>query len=410
MKVLYVDALTAPNAVANVLGMTRAYSRVAEVETFDYRRMARRYNPTRMNDMLIQAATKFCPDFIHLGKCESVKDWAIARIKQNLPRVKVIHFYGDLRMGVVPWVVDIGRACDRTVMQIDGGSLVKAYENAGCKNIGYWPAGTDPEIYGPRKVKDRDLAVVFMGTLGSPRTFEWYDGRRKLVETLANAGNSVHVFGGGWDKVKHPRVHCYRYVGSDGFSQACSRSQIALGYSAKDVPGYTSWPRVLNSMVCGTFYLTRYFVGLEKTFQRGVHLDWFKSIPEAVEKVHYYLNHEDERDRIARAGRAEVLRNHTWDKRIKLMLSYAGFKARRRKTKLKPVSMSKQRKMDKPEPIELEVTGPKSTPRPTNLKTPGFRKRPPGSKPPRITVITRLAEGEPVVPLAHSLLSRRIKG
>jgi len=401
MKVLYVDALKAPNAIANVAGMTKAYSKVAQVCTFDYRSLAKQRGRNWMNKNLVQAATEFRPDFIHLGKCESVKGQTVMAIKKTLPNVKVIHFYGDLRMNVVPWVVDIGRACDRTVMQIDGGSLVRRYEKVGCKNIGYWPAGTDPEIYGPRRVKKRDLAVVFMGTLGNPRRFEWYDGRRELVETLANDGIHVHVFGGGWEELGRGRVSHHRYVGSEGFSHACSRTQIALGYSAADVPGYTSWPRVLNSMICSCFFLTRYFVGLEAIFERGVHLDWFESIPEAIKKVHYYLSHGDERNRIAQAGRVEVLRNHTWDRRIELMLSYAGLKARRRKAKSKP---DERREMTEP-----EVVGPGST-NLKSLKPSGFRKRPSGSKPPKITEITRIAEGEPVAPLVHSLLSRRMKG
>lgn len=401
MKVLYVDALRAPNAIANVAGMTKAYSKVAQVRTFDYRTSAKQHGDERMNRSLVQVATEFEPDFIHLGKCESVKGWSILGMRSAVPNVKIIYFFGDYRPNVIPWVVDIGRACDRTVMQVDGGPLVRAYEKAGCKNIGYWPAGTDPEIYGPRKVGSRDLSVVFMGTLGNPTQFEWYAGRRKLVEALARQ-HRVNVFGGGWDKVKHTQVFHRRYVGSEGFSQACSRAEIALGYGAHDVPGYTSWPRVLNSMACGVLFLTRYFVGLEKIFERGVHLDWFESIPEAVEKAHYYLEHKDERNRIARQGRAEVLRNHTWDKRIELMLSYAGLKAQRGKVRTEP-------------PVELKSpVKPKSSVKgkppvkPKTARVESFGKRPTGSKPPKITEVTREAEGEPVHPLVHSLLSRRM--
>lgn len=328
MKVLYVDALAAPNAKANIAGMVNAYRKLAAVQTFDYRSPIGR-RPTkekikRMNDKLVAVATAFKPNFIHLGKCESVEGWAISAIKKALPNTKVIHFFGDYRAEVIPWVVHIGRACDRTVMQIDGGPLVRAYEKAGCKRIGYWPAGVDPMIYTPQPVPSKDLNIVFMGTLGNLRAFPWYRGRRDLVAALAKS-NVINVFGRGWEGVKHPHIHHHKYVGATGFSNACSRATVALGYGATDVPGYTSWPRVLNSMACGCFFLTRYFAGLEKTFRCGVHLDWFKSIPEAVEKVNYYSTHAEERERIAKQGREEVLRAHTWDHRIKSMLSYAGF-------------------------------------------------------------------------------------
>lgn len=325
MKVLYVDALAAPNAKANVAGMTKAYRKLATVHTFDYRSIAKKHGADQMNQRLVSLAAAFKPDFIHLGKCESIKGWAISRIKKTRPKTKVIHFFGDYRNKVIPWVVDIGRACDRTVMQINGGPLVKAYEAAGCKRVAYWPAGTDPDIYRPQPAVAKNLNIVFMGTLGNPKVFPWYRGRRDLVVALTK-NNVINVFGGGWNKVKHPRVRHHKYVGSSGFSDACSRATIALGYGAADVPGYTSWPRVLNSMVCGCFFLTRHFTGLEKTFKRGVHLDWFGSIPEAVKKVDYYQTHAKKRETIAKQGREEVLRAHTWDHRIRTMLRYAGFK------------------------------------------------------------------------------------
>jgi spore maturation protein CgeB len=38
--------------------------------------------------------------------------------------------------------------------------------------------------------------------------------------------------------------------------------------------------------------------------------------------IEYYLAHGEERERIAEAGRQEVLAHHTWDHRIAEMLQY----------------------------------------------------------------------------------------
>ena len=36
--------------------------------------------------------------------------------------------------------------------------------------------------------------------------------------------------------------------------------------------------------------------------------------------IHFYLEHEAERERIASAGRQEALRNHTYDRRVEEIL------------------------------------------------------------------------------------------
>jgi hypothetical protein len=327
LRVLYVDALEAPNAKANVHGMVSAYRRVAEVDVFDYRTRARQYGQETMNRAMAETAGRFQPHFVHLGKCESVTGAGVTAIRRAVPGVVIIHFFGDYRDHVIPWVVNIGRQVDRTVMQIDGGALVKAYEQAGCKNVGYWPAGTDSSLYSPIAV-GKEYDVVFMGTLGhGPGRFPWYEGRERLATAIASAGVHLHVFGSGWAELaKRPNITHHRYVGSKGFSEACSKAKVALAYSTDRVPGYTSWPRVLNTMACECFMLTRWFPKIDDIFENYKHLAWFKSIREAVELTRHYIEHEGERYRIAAEGRCEVLARHTWDHRIARMLEYAGFK------------------------------------------------------------------------------------
>lgn len=115
----------------------------------------------------------------------------------------------------------------------------------------------------------------------------------------------------------------HKWVQNEGFSEACSRASISLGYGTDKVPGYTSWPRMVNSMAAGCLYLTRHFPGLAQFFKHKKHLLEFNTIPEAVELAKWALEHENERARIVQAGRNEVVQAHTWDVRIAWMLDYA---------------------------------------------------------------------------------------
>jgi spore maturation protein CgeB len=87
---------------------------------------------------------------------------------------------------------------------------------------------------------------------------------------------------------------------------------------------YCSWRRIFNTMACGCLLLTRHFPGLKTVFNNNEHLVWFKSDEEGIELAHHYLKDDRARERIAGAGREEVLARHTWDHRIQDMLDMAG--------------------------------------------------------------------------------------
>ena len=52
----------------------------------------------------------------------------------------------------------------------------------------------------------------------------------------------------------------------------------------------------------GTFMLSEYSEDLSSLFAEGVDADYFRTEDELVDKVRFYLKHEDLRERIARKG------------------------------------------------------------------------------------------------------------
>ncbi len=72
--------------------------------------------------------------------------------------------------------------------------------------------------------------------------------------------------------------------------------------------------KVFESMMCGGMLLNPATGnGLLDLFQDGVHLVTYEdnNAEDAAEKIRYYLEHDDERERIAAAGREEILRHHS---------------------------------------------------------------------------------------------------
>jgi spore maturation protein CgeB len=82
--------------------------------------------------------------------------------------------------------------------------------------------------------------------------------------------------------------------------------------------------RVFESLATGSFLLTEWVPTLSELFQDGKHLVTYKTMNEAVEKAKYYLAHEDERERIAKAGMEEVLAKHTYQHRWDTILKTIG--------------------------------------------------------------------------------------
>ncbi len=87
-------------------------------------------------------------------------------------------------------------------------------------------------------------------------------------------------------------------------------------------------PAVINGMNkrtfeiagCGAFQLVKYRPALEELFEVGKEVATYKSFDDMIEQIDYYLEHEDERNKIAEAGYKRAHKDHTLEIRLKKML------------------------------------------------------------------------------------------
>lgn len=80
--------------------------------------------------------------------------------------------------------------------------------------------------------------------------------------------------------------------------------------------------RVWDIMAVGGFCLTNYQEELADYFVEGRDLEVFRDIDELMDKVAYYLKHEDKRIRIAMSGYQKVSESHGYYNRLEKMLPY----------------------------------------------------------------------------------------
>ena len=78
--------------------------------------------------------------------------------------------------------------------------------------------------------------------------------------------------------------------------------------------------RMYEATGVGTLLLTDDGVNLSELFEAGKEVVTYRTPQEAAEKVHYFLEHENERMAIAKAGQQRTLQNYTYDHVIGRML------------------------------------------------------------------------------------------
>jgi len=313
MRVLYIDAMKAQHAKSNTNGLKKAFSKVASVDLFDYRTLASISNPQSMNKALFKTVKHSKPDLIFIGKGECIFGDTVALIKQHFPNTFIVSFLGDFYWEPADFKIGQCQHADLNLFSYYDESIRNLYKKTGVKNIGYWNDGFDPEV--EKKVNVlKDVEVSFFGSnyLKINNYLENYQFRYNLMSAIDKKFNLV-VYGKGWENFRNRR----NWVTEDKKTEAVNRSKITIGVTAVDNAYlYLSWPRVFQTMACGTLHITQYVPGLEQIFKNKEHLVWFRTLNECLELIEYYLKNDDERERIAETGRNFVLKNHTYSNRV----------------------------------------------------------------------------------------------
>lgn len=110
------------------------------------------------------------------------------------------------------------------------------------------------------------------------------------------------------------------YYGQQLFDEAAkkySETKVVFNISMED----DLIMRVFEVMGTGSFLLTNWIPTIEEHFEDGKDLVLYRSLDEMVDKAKYYLAHDEERERIAQAGYEKVMKHHTIQNRVDVILS-----------------------------------------------------------------------------------------
>ena len=244
---------------------------------------------------------RFQPDLVFIHS----KDISLSLLKWIWERFCVILYFDDPFEGNI---VDFGRYTHLLFTTSQGD--VESYRRCGIQ-AAYITGGCDPDFHKPYPNPPLEY-VSDLAFIGRPNTEERVQWIQKLRQKF-----DLKLYGSGWEKwgIKVQKKHAY----PEDYQKVCSGAKIILGQNAVVRDLYFS-NRVWYTLGCRGFFLTFYTPRMEEIFERGVHLDWFHTQEECEEKIRYYLDHPEERERIRQAGYELAHREYSFQKVAERML------------------------------------------------------------------------------------------
>jgi hypothetical protein len=206
--------------------------------------------------------------------------------------------------------------------------LTDMREQLGVTRASHIQFAFDPDLHRPLPMTARDEArygcdVSYIGT--------WSLKKEELLTEIARRRPTVHlrIWGEYWNNAKSSAIRnaiAGREVLGNEFVRALLGSRINLSIMSEARKGSSLGDQVANRTfvvpACGAFVLHERSDELLRYFEEGEHLGCFGNADEMIEKIDYYLARPELRNRIAEQGRELVWREHSWDRRIRVITEH----------------------------------------------------------------------------------------
>lgn len=171
---------------------------------------------------------------------------------------------------------------------------VAEFKRDGIENPIWLPHAVEPLAYPRFDLASKKYDVCFVGHVNSGNRVDALD---KLFSEIPNFYYGQQLF----------EVAARKYA----------ESKICFNISMTDDLNM----RTFEVMATGSFLLTSWIPTIEDLFEDGKHLVLYRSNEEMIDKAKYYLAHDEEREKIAQAGHEEVMKNHTIQNRVDVILN-----------------------------------------------------------------------------------------
>jgi len=274
------------------------------------RKFARRLCKSRIVDnLLVKQIKDYQPDIVHVDFANYLDAKTVILMRQAAPDAFFFGSDGDLWPEHHRYRIGAAAELDLVVTPY-GGKGVDTYKEAGIRCV-FMPNICDPDIEYRYEVGDKWKSnILFTGqTRHKHKRYPTEDMRYQLLSQLAGMKNCAlyGCFG-------RPKVEGINYL------YAISGARIGLSINAANDIKFAHSSRFTHYLACGTFVLAKRVPGSDLLFKDGEHLRYFDTVEEFFDSASWYLNHEDERIKIANAGMQHAHTEFNCEKIAKYML------------------------------------------------------------------------------------------
>ena len=172
---------------------------------------------------------------------------------------------------------------------------------------GTWPSYRD----GARQLLRRDGAM--RGTARLARQWHYRRETQRLAPVVARAAKGSVPEGAFAETVARYAVHInFSNVWADGRPCSALVPHVRL--------------RDFEIQMCRAAYLTAHTSEIEEFYESGKEIETYRSREEFIDKARYLLSHEAHAERLREAGYARARADHTWARRMALLLDRIGLR------------------------------------------------------------------------------------
>ncbi len=265
---------------------------------------------------------EFRPHFILYTKNEFP-----AEVFQELGHLtKIIQWYPDL--AIPEWLPPYIKAADVFFTMTEG--LVEELKKFNPK-VFWLTQAFEPLFFHIKKITSEDIRnfssdVTFVGSLGSK---PFYLSRRDCLNRVINDSVQLKWWGPRIPRKlstmplilgKLGRSYGGKFVWGEEYAKVAKLSKIFLAFDAQPHIRKSMSARMYTAVGCGAFYMCKYVDGIEEVLEPGKEIVTFQSEQEMVDLIKYYLKNDALRKKIAEAGKVRVLKEHTYEIRMRQML------------------------------------------------------------------------------------------
>ena len=288
-------------------GLRKALNKVGVVQECDYM--------TEGISGLMEKACAICPDiFVLQIQDASVFNLPTIRaLKKEHPNAEFVSWNGDYHPKNLydSEYIEVMKEMDAAGFAV--ASIKEDYRSQGI-NWFYWQIGYEESDARPDQTTERH-DVIF---LGNGYTEQRKDLARFLL-SLRDTGINVGLYGS-WPEGWSLGSNLYNF--GEG-QKLYAAAKIAISDQQwPEATGYVS-NRLFQSMVAGgCVVLQQYFEGMEEYLglENGEHLYTWKNQMELEIKIKWGLKHTEEIREVARKGQEFMLKNHSFDVRVKELM------------------------------------------------------------------------------------------